>query len=966
MNKIYLNKIVLACTLLFIGFCLHAQTASNVYKGAPIYPNVVQVKFVDEPTLTNKIEMACLNETLLKSSNSDINYLAVSGLAQLNSLNESYSAIKMKRVFRDAGKHEQKHREFGLHLWYEIEYADGVDLTEAISSYAKVDYIQLVSPIYTTEQHGVLTDDINDPIYSYQWHFENFSHFGYGTTGADIDLEKAWTIETGNSKLIVAINDGGIDVDHSDLAGNVWVNAGEIAGNGIDDDNNGYIDDVNGYNFVDDQGAIVALDHGTHVAGTIGAETNNGIGVAGIAGGTGNDDGVKLMSCQVFSDDNADGFSECFIYSADNGAVISQNSWGYPIPGTYNQSDLDAIDYFIATAGGAGEAMQGGLVISSAGNSGDDNTYYPANYAPVVAVAATDNNDNLSTYSCYGDWVDISAPGGEGASYESVYSTKSNNSYGFLSGTSMACPHVSGVAALIVSQNYGDITALELRTILETSTENIDSLNPDYAGLMGTGRLNAYLALTNEEEPLPGIANSPKPSNGKTDVMTMKTLSWSAGDLAYQHNVYFGTESDPEFIKTQNTLTFFQDTLEINTTYYWRIDEVNGFDTTKGEVWSFTTDDGSNLGYAPLPYYTGFESGEIDDYWVLIADTTDGRLYINSENSPIGNYHLTSDMYEGGEFGINEAWLKVNLEGEENVDLSFFWKEFGDEYHEEDGVFFSDDAGENFVLVHSLTDGSDAYEQIILNVDELASENGLELSNTFVIKFQQMDNYYIPSDGFAYDNIAVGTSVLSDTFKVDLELVFDQYPAETSWEISDVDELVIESGNGYKYQDGDLNLSVYLPVGCYFFTVFDSYDDGMCCTYGDGSYTFSQNSVVLASGGSFESSETTEFCISYYETESQESAVNEVEETSSTQSISENTAIKLYPNHTSTSFVIETKYTSESQSTYSIRDMSGKTLVTETITDNKTRVDVSEFSAGMYLVNVSVGDNIETHKLIKN
>ena len=171
-------------------------------------------------------------------------------------------------------------------------------------------------------------------------------------------------------------------------------------------------------------------DHGTHVAGTVAAVTNNSTGVAGIAGGSGSGNGVRLMSCQVFSGTGSGGFDQASIYAADNGAAISQNSWGYTSVNVYEQAVLNAIDYF--NANGGGNVMTGGITIYAAGNDNATGNWYPGCYSGSFSVAATNNKDVRSYYSNYGSWINISAPGGE-QTYNNdpkgVYSTKTNNGY---------------------------------------------------------------------------------------------------------------------------------------------------------------------------------------------------------------------------------------------------------------------------------------------------------------------------------------------------------------------------------------------------------------------------------------------------------------------------------------------------------------------------------------------------------
>ena len=493
----------------------------------------------------------------------------VTGVQSLDAINKQFSVNRLTRVFPHAGKHEGRHRKHGLHLWYEVRMNKNVSVTSALRSYQsdkKILRAEAVlekaiigfgksnfGPLILNENTSIsaaLPDGSNDPMLASQWHYNNTGQTG-GSSGADIRLLDAWKNETGRPDVIIAVNDGGIQTDHPDLAANMWINKDEVAGNNVDDDNNGYVDDVHGYSFVNGTGVITAHEHGTHVAGTLAAVNNNGAGVAGVAGGSGTGDGARLMSCALFSDENApDGFAQAYVYSADNGAVISQNSWGYTVPGAFEQVVLDAIDYFIAEAGKDefGQQtgpMNGGIVIFSAGNFDDEGNYYPAFYEPVLAVAATNHKDVRAYYSNYGPWVDISAPGGEtiNSETEGVVSTLPGGQYGAFMGTSMACPHVSGVAALIISK-YGKqgFEPPALRARLVQSVDNIDNLNPSYSGKLGSGRLNAALALHTGD----GVAPEPvKDLSVLTTDVGEITLTWTspkdAGGFVTEYDLRYST-----------------------------------------------------------------------------------------------------------------------------------------------------------------------------------------------------------------------------------------------------------------------------------------------------------------------------------------------------------------------------------------------------------------------------------------
>ena len=513
----YLYLVTVAAVILFLAFTPTAGAQESV-------PGVVRLKVSEALAATLERQAA------QRTSSGQVQ----TGIQSLDQLNKQFNVTKLTRVFPHAGKHEARHREHGLHLWYEATLDKQVAVSAVLQSYQSEAQILRIEPVYKkaligsgsaqfgprvvekrTASNPPLLEAANDPMLGSQWHYHNTGQTS-GTPGADIDLFNAWKIETGRKDVIIAVTDGGVDITHPDLASNLWRNTAEVPGNNRDDDNNGYVDDIHGFSFVHGDGDILADNHGTHVAGTIAAVTNNNEGVAGVAGGSGAGDGVRIMSCAVFHADTlSDGFAQAYVYSADNGAVVSQNSWGYTLPGVFEQVVLDAIDYFIEQAGKdfAGHQtgpIEGGIVIFSAGNYNDVAEYYPAAYQPVIAVASSTHKDKRSRYSNYGNWIDITAPGGE--TYESrtegVISTLPNASYGWYMGTSMACPHVSGVAGLIISE-FGrpGLSAQAVRQRLLASVDNIDALNPGFEGKLGGGRLNALVALGANEQTPPAITD---------------------------------------------------------------------------------------------------------------------------------------------------------------------------------------------------------------------------------------------------------------------------------------------------------------------------------------------------------------------------------------------------------------------------------------------------------------------------
>jgi subtilisin family serine protease len=328
----------------------------------------------------------------------------------------------------------------------------------------------------------------NDPSFGQLWGLHNTGQTG-GSGDADIDATEAWDISRGSNTVLVAVIDTGIDHTHPDLAANMWTNPGEIPGNNIDDDGNGYIDDTRGWDFVnndnnpaDDQG------HGTHCAGTIGAVGNNGIGVAGVA------HTVRLVGAKFLSASGSGTTSdaiEAVLYTTGLGVTLTSNSWG---GGGYSQALKDAID---------AARTAGILFIAAAGNDYDNSDVrpsYPAGYdSPnIISVAASNHLDQLASFSNYGFvTVDLAAPG------VSIYSTYPGGGYSSLSGTSMACPHVAGAAALLKSVN----SARDWTSIKEALLANADRL-PSLTGRVATGaRLNIGRTLVVSAGPYIGVTS---------------------------------------------------------------------------------------------------------------------------------------------------------------------------------------------------------------------------------------------------------------------------------------------------------------------------------------------------------------------------------------------------------------------------------------------------------------------------
>jgi thermitase len=339
-----------------------------------------------------------------------------------------------------------------------------------------------------------------DPLYGKLWGLNNTGsnepdrNGGQSTTpgiqGADIDAEKAWGITRGSKRVVVAVIDTGIDYHHPDLKNNMWINEKEIPGNRIDDDNNGYIDDVYGWNAQMDNGnPMDGNAHGTHCAGTIGAEHNNGIGVAGVMSD------VSLMGVKFLSDEGSGNLAdavEAIDYATKMNVDIMSNSWG---GGGFSQSLEDVIK----------AAKNKGIVfVAAAGNESSNNDSrpsYPASYQVdnVISVASHTAQDSLSSFSCYGRRsVHVAAPG------SNVLSTTPRGEYKVFSGTSMATPHVSGVIGLLLSET-GRLPVLEVRNrLMATSVPGAAYRKTVASG----GRVNVYNFLTDTRIPSQGPDNN--------------------------------------------------------------------------------------------------------------------------------------------------------------------------------------------------------------------------------------------------------------------------------------------------------------------------------------------------------------------------------------------------------------------------------------------------------------------------
>ena len=431
----------------------------------------------------------------------------------------SLGVASVTRLFPDGGPYEKRHRLAGLDRWYLVEYDPDVPRTKAEKDISSLPGVEIVETPYKIKLNSAPFDD---PYFSKQWDFYNDGSVTASAKGCDINVLPVWEeFTTGSPDIVVGVLDGGVMLDHPDLDGVVLP-----PGPG------------GSRSFKGEDYVITPDNHGTHVAGVIAARNNNSEGICGIAGGSDGSGGVRIMSCQIFNDETRvveASMPQAFIWAADNGVNILNNSWGYQF---YSENDArmssmpsalkDAIDYFIDYAGTdeSGQVqtgpMKGGVVIFAAGNDGWQYAV-PASYSRVIAVAAVGPRFASTDYTNYGSWVDICAPGGmmyspyttEGGIYSSVLFTKNESGYEYFEGTSMACPHVTGVAALILSYYAGPgFTNEDLKARLiyganyETASSRTHYIGP---------ALDAYGAMTYQREnalPELSITNSNYDSRG--------------------------------------------------------------------------------------------------------------------------------------------------------------------------------------------------------------------------------------------------------------------------------------------------------------------------------------------------------------------------------------------------------------------------------------------------------------------
>ena len=469
--------------------------------------------------------------SVIESSSQWIVQLSSEGIAQAGSVGSVFDLIGLEQV---GG---QVIRGLGLEGMVLIETDSAFDEDQIMATIGTSDMVEYLEADLVI--HARATPD--DGFFSSLWGLHNNGQSG-GTADADIDAPEAWELVTGSDTIVVGVIDTGVDYTHPDLAANIWTNPGEVAGNGIDDDGNGFVDDIHGYDFANNDGdPMDDHGHGTHVAGTISGVGDNGEGVTGVNWSS------SIMGLKFLSGSGSGSSSDAV--RALNYATMMRTQYGVNIRLTNNSWGGGGSSYNPLRSAIQSSMQADMLFVAAAGNSGqntDQNPHYPSSYnvANVVSVAATDRNDALATFSNYGaNSVDLAAPG------VSILSTVPGAGYAHFSGTSMAAPHVAGVAALAWSA-MPDATYSEIRNALLAGADDLASLS----GKVATGgRLNAYqtlLALGFDtidpppDDPNPGPP-PPAPGDGyESDDTAAQASDVNTDGVAQYHSIHENGDVD--------------------------------------------------------------------------------------------------------------------------------------------------------------------------------------------------------------------------------------------------------------------------------------------------------------------------------------------------------------------------------------------------------------------------------------
>ncbi len=723
------NKIILLTLFLFSFFIANAQTIHKDYWDGEIY-----FKIKEE----SNIVIENINE--LREEHKDI--ASILNLYDIKAIDRPFKVLKTS-IFDRTYK-----------VWFDQK--EGVDRL--------IDDLEKLSFIEYAERVPYMTNDYvpNDPIQDNDtmYHLNLVSAF------------TAWDLNKGDGATIAIVDDA-VFIEHEDLAANIWENPGEIPFNGIDDDGDGFVYDYNGYDSAN--GDIFPspptsnpFDHGTHCAGIASAVTDNGMGIPGLGFN------AKIIACKGKSDNSTgsglDAIWSAFTYAIASGADVISCSWG---GGGYSQSEQNLINQAHAN---------GQVIVTSAGNGGldgigDETPQYPAAYNHMIAVANTNKSDVKNGSSNYGDWVDISAPG------TSIYSTVTGDdpgALGYKTGTSMSCPMVAGLCALIKSSNP-NLTPEQIESCIKGSADDINNQNPAYFGKLGAGRINAQAALLCADPSIAPVVSILTSGNVKTIC--------PGGEIEFSDNSLYLPESwswsfpggVPATSNEKNPRIYYPTPGVYDVT----LEATNEFGSNTQTFNAYINVDGS---LNQLVFEENFESGNTNG-WTIDNPTggTEWSIYnLPSGGEKYGEYAIVINNFDENTFGSRDAIIspKIDLYGRSTATLELDYAFRQNLQNATDSLIISasTDGGLTFphILFADKEDGSyNVATYIFLNGEFLPNQNqdwcgdsdpgagciSVDLSSfltatDFRIK---IENVSFGGNNFYVDNIKVTSDCVSST-----------------------------------------------------------------------------------------------------------------------------------------------------------------------------------------------------------